>query len=91
MIDTAMESFVSGKSVVLPSGNFAASLKEEDEKNKDNILLAERTSQLMSSYRDYISEVDNEMKGYSFSDNRRTPSTSLVPSFAIGTVHQRHH
>ena len=79
MIDTAMESFVSGKSVVLPSGNFAASLKEEDEKNKDNILLAERTSQLMSSYRDYISEVDNEMKGYSFSDNRRTPSTKPGP------------
>lgn len=79
MIDTAIESFVSGKSVVLPSGNFAASLNEEDEKNKDNILLAERTSQLMSSYRDYISEVDNEMKGYSFSDHRRTPSTKPGP------------
>ena len=79
MSDTAIESFVSGKSVVLPSGTFAASLNEEDEKNKDTILLAERTSQLMSSYRDYISEVDDEMKGCSFSDNRRTPSTKPGP------------
>lgn len=79
MSDTAIESFVSGKSVVLPSGTFAVSLNEEDEKNKDTILLAERTSQLMSSYRDYISEVDDEMKGCSFSDNRRIPSTKHGP------------
>jgi len=79
MSDTAIESFVSGKSVVLPSGTFAASFNEEDKKNKDNILLAERTSQLMSSYRDYIFEVDDEMKGCSFSDNRRTPSTKPGP------------
>jgi len=79
MSDTAIESFVSGKSVVLPSGSFAASLNEEDEKNRDNILLAERTSQLMSSYRDYISEVDSDVKGYSLSDHRRTPLTKPGP------------
>ena len=79
MSDTTMESFVSGKSVVLPSGSFAASLSEENEKNQDNILLAERTSQLMSSYRDYISEVDYDVKGYAPSDHRRTPTTNTAP------------
>jgi len=75
-----MESFVSGRSVVLPSGSFAASLHEEDEKNKDNILLAERTSQLMSSYRDYILEVDHDVRGYGpSSDHRRTPLTMTGP------------
>jgi len=75
-----MESFVSGRSVVLPSGSFAASLHEEDEKNKDNMLLAERTSQLMSSYRDYILEVDHDVRGYGpSSHHRRTQISTTGP------------
>ena len=73
MSDT-VQSFVNGESV----GSLAASVKDEVE-NQENARLAERTSHLMSSYRDYISEVDLDVKGYSASDIRRKASTNTGP------------
>ena len=73
MSDTT-QSFVSGESV----RSLAASVNDEVE-NQENARLAERTSQLMSSYRDYISEVDLDVKGYSPSDIRRNASTNTGP------------
>ena len=74
MSDATFDSFVSGRGVILPSRPFPSSLIEEDEKQKD-ILLAKRTSQLMSSYRDYIKEVENDMKGHRLPDYRHATST----------------
>lgn len=62
------------------SGSLAASLNDEvEETQEENTRLAERTSQLMSSYRDYISEVDLDVKGYKPSDYRQNALTNTGP------------
>lgn len=59
------------------SGSPAARINHE---NNDNNRLSERTTQLMSSYRDYISEVDSDLKGFTSSDYRRTASMTAGPA-----------